>query len=81
MRAVQYNTVFLTSVYFIVYFFKSLVLLASVSLCINGPHPTPALPFFSAWIGKSSIKIGTCEIFDIIMSRKLNVENRCEFGI
>lgn len=82
MRAVQYNTVFLTSVYFIVYFFKSLVLLASVSLCFNGPHLTLALPYFSAWIGiKSSIKFGTCEIFDIIMSRKLNVENRCEFGI
>lgn len=56
------------------YFFKFLVLLASVSLCINGPHLTLALLIFSAWIGiKSSIKFGTCEIFDIIMSRKLDV--------
>lgn len=55
----------------------SLVLLASVYLCINGPQLTLALPYFSAWIGiKSLLKLGTCEIFDVIMSRKLNVENR-----
>lgn len=65
------------------YFFKSLVLfLANVYLCINGPHLTLALPYFSAWIGiKSLLKFGTCEVFDIVMSRKLNVENRCEFGV
>lgn len=50
-------------------------------LCINSRHPTLALPYFSAWIGiKPLLKFGTCEMFGIIMSRKLNVEIDVNLG-